>query len=237
MRLPALLSARPAALASLAGIAGLAGLAGVASGAVQTDAAAAPWLTVAFARHPDVVVMPVVVGSATRLTGRATDGRRGMPNVPVAVVGYPAGGGQQQVIGSAVTSASGRYSAQIVMPPASEIVYVAAGLVRSNSLTMRPTVAVGLSANHHAVHPGHRLTFTGHVSPAVPTGVFVLFEVKRGRRFQTFAARQISTTDSFGTRFTFRTPHERYEIRAEIPRQPLFPYTDSVSRVLHVSVR
>jgi hypothetical protein len=48
--------------------------------------------------------------------------------------------------------------------------------------------------------------------------------------------RQLDAGDNFSKSYRFAAAHERSMIRAEIPRQALFPYTDSTSGVARVRV-
>ena len=141
-----------------------------------------------------------------------------------------------------VTDSNGRFSYSVGAGPSRRIwvVHRVTGGAVSSDVVLEITAPVSLAASPHTLRNGQTVSFTGRLlkGPIPRRGVLVEMQAQRPGGWQTFAIARTNARGRFRSAYTFtRTAGvQRYQLRARVPQQPVYPYASGASRPVAVTV-
>lgn len=195
-------------------------------------------------KHRRLRVITVGHGRKLRVTGRLTS-PEGAPvaGADVCVVARNASAGAAlRAYRTVTTDAKGRFT-YLLRPGASRRVqfvhHVADGAIVA-SVVVRVRAAVSLGGSRRTLRNGQTLRMRGKLRarPFPPRGVIVEMQARRPGGWQTFGTTRTNRKGRFGYSYTFTRTQgvQRYELRARVPKQAVYPFESGSSRPLRVFV-
>jgi hypothetical protein len=195
-------------------------------------------------KHRRLHAITVGHGRKLRVSGRLSGpGNEPVADAPVCVVARDSSAGAAlRAYRTVTTDAKGRFS-YLLRPGASRRVqfvhHVDDGAIVAD-VVVRVRAAVSLRGSRRTLRNGQTLHMSGKLRarPFPPRGVIVELQARRAGGWQTFATTRTNRKGRFGYAYTFTRTQgvQRYDLRARVPKQAVYPFESGASRPLRVFV-
>jgi hypothetical protein len=189
-------------------------------------------------------MMKTRYGKRARVRGRLTNTEgEPIPNARICVSARPrAAGAALRADGRVKTNDKGRFSYKLKRGPSRDVhfVYRVGDGAVSDSVSVRVRAPVRFGASQRTLANGQAVTLRGRLraGPYPKRGVVVELQAKRGSKWQSFGTTRTNRRGRyrFRYRFTRTTGVQNYSLRARVPRQSTYPYSNGASRPVTVRV-